>query len=111
VYEQCSIVARFRENCRRGNTAISSLCISVGVDVAVSNIKVANIAKELQNGFPLHCYRTTNYCILLLTINIVSEYVCKFALVMWDANDLFSAQYYTVIFGLSGCTIFFHIIS
>ena len=38
-------------------------------------------------------------------------FVSILALVIRHANRMFPASYYTVICGLSGCTIFFHIIS
>jgi len=37
--------------------------------------------------------------------------VCTLALVIGHANCIFSALSYTVVYGVSGCTIFLHIIS
>jgi hypothetical protein len=46
----------------------------------------------------------------LYTLHIVSAcYI--FSLVIRHANHIFSAPYYIVICGPSGCTVFFHIIS
>jgi len=43
-------------------------------------------------------------------LNIASVCVCSLALVIRQANRIFSASYFIVICGLSDPTLFFHVI-
>ena len=63
-------------------------------DVTVSHVRVITVAMEMQQ-----------------MLNILCVCVCILALVILEGNHILSVQYYIVMYNLSGCTIFFHIIS
>jgi len=44
-------------------------------------------------------------------LNIMSEWVCIFSLVIRQANRILSVPHFIAMYGLSGCIIFFSILS
>jgi hypothetical protein len=95
------------KNVCHGNVTVPSVFIVCDLVVAVNNKRVRCCLGKKKNG-----WGTKYFVVLLIIIRSITYYDCLyFALVVRNANRIFPASYYVVKCGLSGCTIFFHIIS
>ena len=86
----------------------------VGVDVAVSNIKVFSVAMKMQQWVSIALF--SSYTIWRTAVNsnkysVWCVCVCVVALFTQYANNILSALFYIVICGLFCRTVFFHTIS
>jgi hypothetical protein len=93
-----------------GKATIRSLFIVIGVDIA----EVLTVVMGMQQWVPFGLLSGNK--IFRTAVNNSKYYIlrvcaCIFALIILQANRVFSASYHIAICGLSGSTIFFHIIS
>ena len=100
------ILAYLHNHYCHGNATIHSLCIVVGVGVAV-NIQVFHIAMEMQQWVPFALLSSHRiFCIAVNKYEILCVCVCILSLVIQLTYRTFCVLYCIVI-DLSGSSIFF----